>query len=187
MRNYSSEMDQRMFDFKVYYETVAAAMPDNCRVVECGLADGASAIYLAEAILNLGKRIERFVMVDSLDYGGAKQRHTIMSHIIKSGLGSIVEFWDMSSLDASCQFNDGYLHHVFLDSSHLYQQTKAEIRCWYPKLLHNYFLSGHDYTAHAEVKQAVDELIPAEKLQVFLTAQRFDVWGIKKNDNFKIC
>lgn len=215
MRNYAASIDNRMFDFKDYYTRVAEAMPDNCRIIEIGIADGASAIFLAEAILNLGKSIERFVLVDDLSYGGSDQAQTIINHIIKSGI-TCFEFMQKSSLDASCKFNDGYFHHAFVDASHEYQNTKADIRLWYHKMLHGYYLAGHDANMEG-VRQAVNEVIPKKEfskhilvpvepatdgepiimkddievwyedwLEIFPTEKNYGVWAVKKDDNFKL-
>ena len=127
----------------------------------------------------------RLIGVDNLDYGNAKQLNTIISNIGKAGVGEYIEFWAMSSLDASTMFPDGYLNHVFIDSSHKFEQTKTEARCWYRKLVHEGVLSGHDYFSeeNPEVRQAVDEVVPADRLFTQETTHGSGIWGIRKNDN----
>ena len=48
---------------------------------------------------------------------------------------------------------------VFIDAGHSYQEVKADIAAWHPKVTR--ILAGHDY-AHPKfgVKKAVDELFP---------------------------
>jgi cephalosporin hydroxylase len=89
----------------------------------------------------------------------------------------------MDSLAASCKFNDHSLNFVFLDSSHKYEETKAEIRLWYRKLLDGSILAGHDYESpeNPGVRQAVDEVIPVEHLTVFSTDNNCGVWSVVKN------
>lgn len=177
--------NSQMFDFSSFYQRIAEGLPNNCRVVECGVANGKSMIYLAEAILNLGKTFERFIAVDNLDYGGRNQRNDIVRNLIGSGLGNKIEFIDISSLDASCKFPDEYLDFVFLDSSHEYNQSRSEIVLWMKKIKHGGILAGHDYFGHGDVKRAVDEMIPAEYLKTEQTERSFGVWSVVKNPSIK--
>jgi cephalosporin hydroxylase len=183
----SIDADSEMFDFQTYYQAVAEQMPNGARIVEAGVSNGRSIIFLAEALLNLGKEF-RLVGVDNLAYGGAKQLNSIISNIGKAGLGEYIEFWALDSLVASCEFNDGYLHHVFLDSSHTYMATKQEIRCWLPKMLHSFFLSGHDYFSEENpgVRQAVDEIVPKNRLHTQQTDKGNGIWTVYKNDDLPI-
>lgn len=178
------DADSTMFDFQHYYNSVAEQMPDGARLVEVGINNGRSIIFLAEALLNLGKTF-RLIGVDNLDYGREKQLNTIIKNIGLAGLGEYIEVWPMSSLDASCMFNDGYLHHCLLDSSHKYEQTKAEIRLWYRKMLHGCFLSGHDYFSdeNKEVRIAVDEVIPKDRLFTQETTHGSGIWTLRKDDD----
>lgn len=186
MRESWKEIDAQsnMFDFPRYYQSVADTMPDGARLIEVGVSNGRSLIFLAEALLNLGKSF-RLIGVDNLGYGGTEQLSQIISNIGKAGLGEHIEFLPMDSLVASCKFNDGYFHHVFLDSSHKYQETKQEIRCWLPKLLHARCLSGHDYFSEENpgVRQAVDEMIPASRLVTQETDNGCGIWSVVKDDN----
>lgn len=178
------DSQSNMFDFPRYYQAVAESMPDGARLIEVGISNGRSIIFLAEALLNLGKSF-RLIGVDNLGYGGTEQLSQIISNIGKAGLGEHIEFLPMDSLVASCKFNDGYFHHVFLDSSHKYQETKQEIRCWLPKLLHARCLSGHDYFSEENpgVRQAVDEMIPASRLVTQETDNGCGIWSVVKDDN----
>ncbi len=47
------DSESGMFDFKEYYHSVAEIMPDGARIVEVGVSNGRSIIFLAEALLNL--------------------------------------------------------------------------------------------------------------------------------------
>lgn len=178
-----------MFDYEDYYRFIAKQVPDKCRICEVGVANAKSAIALAEFILEQGKTIERFVLVDNLDYGKQKQLQTIMTHLSKSGVAQFAEFYPMSSLDASCEFPDGYFHFVFLDSSHTYEQTKAEIRLWVRKVMDDGILAGHD-ASMADVEQAVNEVLPRfyqdgedlkHCLKVVPTALEHNIWEFNKN------
>ncbi len=178
------DSESGMFDFKEYYHSVAEIMPDGARIVEVGVSNGRSIIFLAEALLNLGKTF-RLIGIDNLGYGGAEQLSTIVKNIGIAGLGEYIEFLPMDSLVASCKFNDGYFHHVFLDSSHKYSETKQEIRCWLPKMLHGRCLSGHDYFSveNPGVREAVDEMIPISRRVTQETESGYGIWTVVKDDN----
>jgi cephalosporin hydroxylase len=153
------EPDSVMFDFASYYDMVAERLPDNCKIAEVGIANGKSAIYLAEKILSLGKKIDRFVLIDSMQYGGNVQIQTIVNHLVKSGVGESCELIIKGSLDASCEFPDDYFDYVFIDASHEYELTKADVRLWHRKVKGDGYLAGHDYLS-TEVRCAVDEVLP---------------------------
>ena len=170
-----------MCDFHAFYRGVAEKLPDGARIVEVGVADGHSAIYLAETMADLGKKFKLY-MVENLAYGGSEQANTVIRNIVRSGLGEHIDFMQISSLDASCKWPDNWAHFVFLDSSHTYEQTKAEIRLWHHKVMWNGILAGHDYNEEAGegVKRAVDEVAPfAEHV---ITEKGLGVWKIKKSD-----
>ena len=66
-----------------------------------------------------------------------------------------------SSLDAHTSFDEESLDMVFIDSEHGYDQTKAEIEFWYPKLKEGGVICGDDYhPTFAGLIDAVDELLP---------------------------
>ena len=184
-RDFAKTIEGSMFDFELYYLNVAEWIPSPARIVEVGLGHGKSCIFLVEAILNLGKEIERFIAVDSCAYGGASQRNAIIRNLVMSGVGDQIEFLEISSLDASTKFPDGYFNYIFLDSSHEYYQTKSEIKLWYHKLLHDGLLAGHDIfsSENPGVGQAVKELIPEHRLMTSKTRDGSGIWSVVKNDN----
>ena len=151
-----------MFDFGAFYSRMADSLPINCRIAEVGIGDGVSAIYLAEALLNQGKNAFELVLVDNLDYGGYKQMQTILNHINRAKINDFVTFLPLDSLNASCEYPNGHFDFVFVDASHRYESTKADILLWYRKMKEGCLLAGHDYNSGhgAEVKKAVDEIIP---------------------------
>ena len=168
-----------MFDFEEFYSIIAQTMPNHCRVAEIGVADGKSLLYLAAKLEDKNALV---IGIDSCAYGHDSQRNEIIRNIVKSGLQ--VDFMQMSSLDASCKFNDGYFDFVFLDSSHTYEQTKAEIRLWIHKLKDGGVLAGHDYDiVNSEgVVNAVNEVVREENLHIETTTNNFGVWWFTKQE-----
>jgi hypothetical protein len=68
----------------------------------------------------------------------------------------------MKSLDAVSRFGDHSLDFVFIDASHEYEDVKADIIAWIPKIKPGGVLAGHDYYIddfdyYPGVKQAVNE------------------------------
>lgn len=188
MREYHLKIDRRMFDFSAFYDVMAKELPDHCIIAEVGVADGASAIYLAEALLNIGKPFKMY-MIDSLDYGEDSQLSSIVHHIIHAGISEI-EIMPHDSLNASCNFPDNYFDFVFIDASHKYELTKADIRLWYHKIKENGILAGHDMNQNEgkEVHRAITEVIssPLNALKYFETEKQYGVWYFKKTHQIKI-
>lgn len=159
MREYHKTMDKRMFDFPGFYQRIAEQLPDKALLAEVGVADGSSAVFLAEAMLNLGKSF-KFHWIDSMAYGGSGQIQTLVRQIGNAEIGSLVELHYIDSLNGSCRFPNQHFDFVFIDASHLFEETKADIRLWYRKVKEDGILAGHDYHGAPEVKQAVDIVIP---------------------------
>lgn len=171
-----------MFDFTQYYTRIAQLLPNPCRLCEVGIANGDSAVYMIKELEAIGKKYT-FYLVDNMDYGGHEQMNTIWRAV--APYADNIHVVPLSSLDASCKFNDHYFDFVFLDSSHTYEQTKAEIRLWFRKVIDGGYLAGHDYYGHAEVKQAVDEVLPlgVEDCEpaAYGTESGYGVWEIQKH------
>ena len=148
-------------DFESFYQRMADELPDDSVIVEVGISNGRSGIMLAEMLTGQNKKFTLY-LIDNFAYGSANQRNDVMNHIIKSGFGENINMMDMSSLDAACEFPDNHFNFVFLDSSHRYEQTKAEVLIWSRKVKHDGIISGHDYFSmeNPEVRLAVDEIIP---------------------------
>lgn len=178
MAFFSESIPGTMFDFKNFYDFIADEMPNECRIAELGVADGASAIYLAEKLQNIGKKFSLF-MVDNCDYGKQEQRNTIIRNIVGSGLGNSITFMEIDSLNASLKFPDGYFHAVFVDSGHTFELTKAEARLWYRKVMDSWFLSGHD-ASEKEVKDALVEVFPSGAIDTIITEKNYNVWTCRK-------
>jgi hypothetical protein len=125
-------------------------------------------------------------MVDNLAYGREEQLSSIIKHVVSAKVGKWTEIIPLDSLNASVKFPDQYLDFVFLDSSHLFELTKAEILLWHRKIRHGGILGGHDYIAHEQVKQAVDFLIPEKNLVVEQTDQGNGLWWTEISPHVKL-
>lgn len=173
-----------MCDFTDYYRTIAQWLPDDCKIAEVGVADGFSSIFLAEQLEDLGKKYE-LLMVDSLQYGSYDQLQEIVKNVVRAGCRGI-RVLPMDSLNASTRLPDKWAHFVFIDASHEYEKTKADILLWHRKVQDNCILAGHD--AHCpDVKRAINELIPQDALQIVQTDKNFGVWQMIKQHNKSLC
>jgi len=185
-----------MFDFSSYYDAVAEKLPPVCRIAEVGVANGKSAIYLAEKLHELGKDFE-FYFIDNMDYGGAKQITEVVKNISTLPFADKITLLPVSSLDAAASFNDNFFDFVFLDSSHEYKQTKAELLLWWLKIKDNGYLSGHEYHLYEDIRRAISELVPMTmvnttevgsfmSLKIFETEKNYGVFEIRKNWQAKL-
>ncbi len=192
-KEYYKQIETSMTDFEAFYLRMAEILPDDCKIAEVGCANGRSALFLADALHTLGKKFQMH-MIDNMSYGAGDQRNTLINHIIKSGFNDCITLLDIGSLDASCTFPDGYFHFVFIDASHRYEQTKADIRLWYRKIIEGHILAGHDFFSpeNPEVRAAVEDVVPVvmiklnEKqpttiLNVEQTEAGHGVWWLKKD------
>lgn len=182
---YRSIASEQMSDFFDFYKMISEEhLQDEAMIIELGIADGRGIIMMA-ALMKEQKKRCKIIGVDNWDYGKDAQKNTVLQNIIRSGEDNI-EVWDGSSLDASCRCGDEQFHFGFIDSSHTYEGTKAEIRLWIHKIKIGGILAGHDYNYSADVKRAVQELIPEEYIKEYPTTFDLGVWYVKKDENLKL-
>lgn len=180
-RDYAKTMDARMFDFPGFYTRIAEQLPEDAKIVEVGVSVGTSAIFLAEALYNLGKRFKLW-MVDSLAYGGPDQLTQILEHVRAAGMADYVEILALDSLNASCRFPDQNFDFVFIDSGHTFELTKAEVRLWYRKVKEDGILAGHDYHQD-QVKSAVEIVLPKLVIREPIPAKQYEAEPVLRIEN----
>lgn len=151
------DKDSNMFDFTGFYSRMAQQLPDNCIIAEIGLSNGKSMLYLASQLAALGKKFTMYA-IDNMDYGGDFRENTIREHIKNAGMQDCITLVRADSLNASLQFPDSHFDFVYIDASHQYEATKAEVRLWLHKIKNGCILAGHD-AAYIEVKNAVSEVL----------------------------
>lgn len=172
-----------MFDFENFYSEMAEKLPNDCRIAEVGVGDGASSIYLAEKLHSLGKTFS-LRMIDNLDYGKLYQLNVLYTNVYKSGLQEFIEIVPMDSLNASLKYPDEYYDLIFIDTGHTLELTKAEIRLWIKKVKNGGILAGHD-THLTDVTYAVREVTNGWYEDI-PTAKGWGVWKIVKTPDLEI-
>ena len=177
---YRSIPSEEHSDFESFYRMIADWAPAGAWMAELGISDGRGIILMASLMSNIGKDCHIWA-VDDFSYGGDYQRNVVETNIRNSDEGTI-EIIAEDSLKAVGRCQDGQFDFVFIDSSHLYELTKAEIRVWIHKLKLTGRLAGHDYQDNEQVRKAVDELIPKELLHVENTSNGHGVWWVEKKD-----
>jgi hypothetical protein len=152
------------FAFARTYDRAVDTASDGAIFVEVGSWKGRSAYYMATRIRDSGKRI-RFCCVDHWqgspehrgdpDVAAGTLYDTFLRNI--ADVRDYIEPMRMSSLDAAAQFADTSCALVLIDASHEYEDVKADIRAWWPKVAPGGTLAGDDYDWPG-VQRAVGEI-----------------------------
>ena len=154
------------FSFRGLYGRMVRQAKDGAHFVEVGSWKGRSACFMAVEIANSRKRI-LFDCVDTWK-GSQEPKHledpsvkngTLFSEFmrntepIKRFISNVVV---MESVQAAKQYGDRSLDFVFIDAAHDYQNVKADLEAWLPKIKPAGLLAGDDFY-HQGVKRAVTE------------------------------
>lgn len=82
----------------------------------------------------------------------------------------------MSTDEASEYFSNEVFDIIFIDANHSYEAAKSDLEHWIPKVVHNGFITGHDY-GFKGVYNALKDVVGLEKIK-----QLGEVWYVKKNE-----
>ncbi len=82
-------------------------------------------------------------------------------------------------------YEDESFDYVYIDSSHLYEDTVRDIAQWWPKVKKGGIIAGHDYSDGKGgiygVIQAVDEFVEANNIEyIHITREQTKSWIILK-------
>jgi len=154
------------------YDQMVKQSEDGDHFVEVGAWKGQSTAFMAVLIINSGKKI-KFDVVDTWEGSQEHQKDEGWDAVLKkdslyrefiSNMKPVEGYYNpmrMTSLEAAAQYANESLEFVLLDASHEYEDVKADILAWLPKIKPGCFLAGDDYhPSWPGVPQAVDEILP---------------------------
>ena len=148
------------FDFAEVYDHVAATLPTDGTFIEVGSWKGKSAIYLRDRLDDIGKKQATLICVDTfagdpdtgqVDVWDEFRENCGSRKITKCRNESVAE-----SKHQPDQSADG----IFIDAAHDYENVKADIEAWLPKVKPEGFFGGHDIDAPGVLKAVEESGIP---------------------------
>jgi hypothetical protein len=163
------QFGENWFSYPKLYSRFVHELSSGSKIVEVGCWKGKSLAYLGVEIVNSGKSIS-VDAVDTWDALDTEYYHKTDTYVLSKSLYSlflsniarlshIIKPVRMKSLDAANLYENESLDVVFIDACHEYECVKEDINAWLPKVKKNGYLSGHDYSSHPSVAQAVHELL----------------------------
>tara|TARA_R110002153_G_C13126303_1_gene479392 strand:+ start:89 stop:742 length:654 start_codon:yes stop_codon:yes gene_type:complete len=180
---------QGWFTFPILYSWIVDKLKDNSHIVEVGAWLGQSVTYMGVEIINSGKTIKfdcvdtwegssecvnedgllEFIWIKHDEKGNeifnekyiwtADQLYNKFLDNIKP-LEHVVNPIKSTSIEAATLYDDKSLDFVFIDAGHDFDNVKADIEAWLPKVKNGGYIAGHDYSWDTEVQRAVHSVFP---------------------------
>jgi hypothetical protein len=152
----------------LYASIIDLAPQDGAHFVEVGAWKGKSTAYMAVEIINSGKNI-KFDTIDlwsglgSAAYIDDKdvQEYTLYETFLKNiePVKHVVNPIRMHSAEAASLYPTQSLDFVMIDAGHDYEDVKADLFAWLPKIKPGGLIAGDDFPDPG-VQRAVREIIP---------------------------
>jgi predicted O-methyltransferase YrrM len=185
---------QGWFDFPDFYTKMVQKFESGSKFVEVGTWMGQSVAYLAVEIINSNKNIELFCVDTWL---GSEEHHTFNQHkelvdgtLYETFLKNIEPIKNhikpirSTSVEAAKLFEDKSLDFIFIDAAHDYENVKADLKAWFPKLKSNGVIAGHDYHGGWPGNvQAVQEFCSENNLTHLLQCTSSCCWCVSFSGN----
>lgn len=160
------------FDFPQVYRDAVAWLPDGGTFVEVGCWQGQSlAFFLVEA-WNSGKRFKVFgcdhfrgSVGDELLKREVQLKSVVAhcAHNLRRGVHPFALIHAESKVGAGF-FADASIDYCFIDAGHTYDEVKADLAAWLPKMKHGGIMAGHDFN-QVPVENAVREAFPDHHIE----------------------
>lgn len=152
----------------MYVEMVEKAPKKGAVFVEIGCWKGRSAAFMGVEIVNSGKKIT-FYTVDHFE-GSGSAKHVVDPDILAGTLeqtardnlspfAGIVNVIAKRSTEAAADFADGSIDFLFIDGQHDYENVKADLTAWLPKMKRPGGIIGGDDANWPGVKEAAREML----------------------------
>jgi hypothetical protein len=194
MEHFYNTIGENWFSYQELYSYMVNYFPDKALFVEIGSWKGRSSSYMAVEIHNSKKDI-RFDCIDTWD--GSEEHldpnsyyfqpkflddkdwlyETFLENI--KPVNHIINSIRTTSLQASQCYKDRSIDFVFIDAAHDYENVKADLNAWYPKVKKGGFIGGHDYPGFDGVVHAVNEFFMTERNNTALNLKD-NYWWHKK-------
>ena len=155
---------QNWFNYELVFDRAIKNAQDGARFVEIGVWKGGSTAYMGVEIYNSNKKI----IYDAIDTFEGSKEHGEVRGLYEEAYNNLKSLIDLKvvnlikshSLEAVKKYEDESIDFCFIDGSHEYQDVKADILAYLPKVKKGGILSGHDYDRiWSGVIQAVDEVL----------------------------
>ena len=161
------------FDFEDLYNRIVERSSDGAHFVEIGCWYGRSTCYMAELIMESGKKI-RFDCIDvwrwhaddeayasALQKNGGNILDVFVNNMKNAGVINQMNTIQLSTFEAVKLYEDSSLDFLFVDDNHTEAHVYKELNGWISKLKPGAILAGHDYyTGHNwNVTKAVNDFV----------------------------
>jgi predicted O-methyltransferase YrrM len=162
---------QHWFDYPdIFLEAISNANGGE-HFVEIGIWKGGSASFMGVEILNSGKKIK----YDAIDcFAHTKEFGKLSEDIYTETKLNLKPLTDLGvvnlikshSLDIVHEYKENSLSLCFIDGSHEYEDVKADLVAWLPKVKVGGILAGHDYNNpyHVGVYHAANEILGKQNI-----------------------
>jgi hypothetical protein len=177
------------FDWAPLYDDMVEKAENDDVIIEVGCFLGKSMAYLGQRVNESGKKIH-LVAVDIFEpecehhadvLGGRDMLTEFKSNMtdLRINVHAIKGKSPEVMLSGNAIVRDDAIFGVFVDAAHDYISVVEDLGFWWPKIRPGGIFAGHDYFEQtAGVKQAVDEFVSREKLELHL---RDHCWLIYKH------
>jgi len=173
MEHFYQNIGEDWFSYPQLYKRIVDNSQDGSHVVEVGSWKGRSAAFMSVEIINSNKKI-KFDCVDTWKGSIEHETYDVITEeklydVFLSNIEPVKHIINpirMTSIEASKLYKDNSLDFVFIDASHEYEDVKADILSWLPKVKIGGILAGHDYNTFEGVNRAVDEIFRINDLEI---------------------
>lgn len=178
------------FDFwDLYMEVVEALPAEKVQIVEVGVWQGRSSLFLSQYAMAKGVDYELWLVdkfkgceataahlhkIDRCFNHKSDFLHKVAQMFHQNNSSQRTNFIQSDSVRASRLFDDNSLHFVFIDDDHSEQAVRAGNEAWFPKVIKGGVIAGHDYNHHS-VYKAVNAFFGQENVE-----QRGNSWMVRK-------
>lgn len=144
------------FNWPKFYSSIVTLAPKSVSIVEIGVYQGQSLMYLMEQCKSQNRGDLWLHGVDNFERDDVDAKEVV--DCFAGSIEPAVLIMNMSSLDAAEEFVlEVHPWCVFIDAGHDHENISADIKAWWPLVKPGGFLAGHDYPQFPGVKKAVDE------------------------------